>query len=246
MVNAMTGRRLLFLATSIVHLFVEPQIAGAESAGVDALAAQYLPFQATVDAVIEQGSIEGYPMAVVRFRSHLPIDEALALTTRVWRRSGVSLLVTRAGVWRVVSLYEAGRYRTLQIRPTVQGGSEGLLSAWSGGPRVAASSGDGTDPEHLLPAGARVLRRLDGVDTGRRHRTLVAVAEGSPGWVTQALELRMAAQGFTRDPILHASAGGDPDGEARLYRRSEIEVAVTVHAHHGRSAIVIHLTEAVR
>ena len=242
----MTGRRLLFLATSIVHLFVEPQVAGAESAGIDALAAQYLPFQATVDAVIEQGSIEGYPVAVVRFRSRLPIDEALALTTRAWRRSGESLLVTRAGVWRVVSLYEAGRYRTLQIRPTVQGGSEGLLSAWSGGPRAASSGRDELDPAQLLPSDARVLRRLDGIDAGRRHRTLVAVADGSTGWVTQALELRMAAQGFTRDPILHASAGGDQAGEARLYRRSGTEVAVTVHAHHGRSAIVIHLTEAVR
>jgi len=231
----MTGRRLLFLATSIVHLFVEPQVAGAESAGIDALAAQYLPFQATVDAVIEQGSIEGYPVAVVRFRSRLPIDEALALTTRAWRRSGESLLVTRAGVWRVVSLYEAGRYRTLQIRPTVQGG-----------PRAASSGRDELDPAQLLPSDARVLRRLDGIDAGRRHRTLVAVADGSTGWVTQALELRMAAQGFTRDPILHASAGGDQAGEARLYRRSGTEVAVTVHAHHGRSAIVIHLTEAGR
>ena len=242
----MTGHRLLFLATSIVHLFADPLAAGAAPAGIDALAAQYMAFQATVEAVIEQGSIEGYPVAVARFASQLPVDDALAFTVGAWRRHGAPPLVTRAGIWQVVSQHEAGRYRTLQIRRTSNGGSEGLISFWSNLSPGAASPISERDPARFLPAGARVLRSLGGVDAGRTHKTLVAVSDGSASWVVQALELRMATQGFTRDPVLHANTGGGASGQARLYRRPGAEVAVTVHAHQGRSAIVIHFTETIQ
>lgn len=244
--RTMAGRRMLFLATSIVHLFVDSNAAPAVAGVVDAHAARQLPFPASLESVIERGGIEGYPVAVVRFRSRLPVDEALALTARAWRRGAASVVAANTGAWRVVSVYEADRYRTLQIRPAADGGSDGLLSVWEVAQRVAASADAGHVPSRLLPPNARVLRTLVGVDAGRRHRTVVALAAGSPAWVVRALDARITAEGFVRDPVAREGAGSGRTGEVRLYRGAGKTLGVTVHPHDARTAIVIHLTEADR
>ena len=246
---------MLFLATSIVYLFVEPHAgssAGAmqpapqgKGAAADS-AARQLPFQASLESVIERGGIEGFPVAIVRFRARLPLDEAFALTSKAWRHDGAPVLATHAGAWRVVSVYEANRYRTLQLRGAADGGTEGVLSIWPDAGTAASATHAGPDPSRFLPAGARVLRSLDGVDAGRRHRTLVAVASGSPAWVAQAVDVRIAAQGFARDPVARAAAGSAPIGQARLYRGAGTTLGVTFHPHDGRTAIVIHLTQEER
>ena len=91
-----------------------------------------------------------------------------------------------------------------------------------------------------------MLRSLDGVDAGRRHRTLVAVAQGSPAWIAQAVDLRITAQGFSRDPVAGAAVGPATIGQARLYRGAGTTLGVTFHPHDGRTAIVIHLTQEER
>lgn len=239
-------RRMLFLATSIVHLFVEPNAAPALAEAAGSHAAGQLPFPASVESVIERGSIEDYPVAVVRFRSRLPADEVLALTVQAWRRGADSVVDTSAGGWRVLSVYEVDRYRTLQLRGAADGGTDGLLSVWERTARAAASPDAGREVASLLPPGARVLRSLAGTDAGRRHRTLVALADGSPAWVAQALEVRVIANGFTRDPAARDAAGSGPVGEVRLYRGEGRSLGITFHPHDARTAIVIHLTEAYR
>ncbi len=246
---------MLFLATSIVYLFVEPHVASSAGSTQLALegkgaaagyAAQQLPFQASLESVIERGGIEGYQVAIVRFRARLPVDEAFALASQAWRRGGAPVLATHAGAWRVVSAYEANHYRTLQLREAADGGTEGVLSVWPDAGTVASSTHAVPDPSRFLPAGARVLRSLDGVDAGRRHRTLVAVAQGSPAWVAQSVDVRITAQGFSRDPVARAAAGTAPLGQARLYRGAGTTLGVTFHPHDGRTAIVIHLTQEER
>ena len=244
---------MLFLATSVFHLFVEPYAASAVAGQTEAITSPRLPFQASVESVIDRGSIEGHPVTVVRFRSRVSYADALIATERAWRGTGASVVSTQAGPWRVVSRYEIDRFGTLQLRPSRDGGTEGLFSIWSG-PGLASAPASASaqpaqsapDPAGLLPAGARVLRSLDGIDAGRRHRTLVALAEGSPAWVAQALESRITAQGFARDAVARAPAQPAAVGEARLYRAAGRTLGLTVHPHDGHAAIVIHLTETQR
>ena len=240
----MSARRRLpalptFLAVSIAHLFAGEQ--GACAGGADVAAAAGLPFPATLESVVERGAIEGYPVSVVRLRSALSVGEALASARRAWSASDPdAVLVTRSGPWQVVSVRERSGYRTLQLRAAPDGGTEGLLSLWSHDGPGSNGVEPSLDASRLLPAGAQVLRRLDGVDGGRRHRTLVALTDGSVRWVADSLETRALALGFARDPVRRQSAG---EGESRLYRSGRRDLGITVHPHEGRTAIVIHLTE---
>jgi hypothetical protein len=156
-----------------------------------------------------------------------------------------------------VSTHLDGTFRTLQLRATAEGGSEGLLSVWHDPPAGRAASaarqptgeasqgGAAGDAERWLPAGASVLRRLEGTDADRRGRTVVALVRASAPWTLAAIEARVLADGLRRDPVVH-TRGGTDGGEARLYRGLGREFAVTVLPHPAGTAVVAHLVEAAR
>lgn len=215
-----------------------------------------LPFRARLEPVIEDGEIEGRRVRVARFSTPLPADELARVLRREWRGpEGADLVETRLPGWRVLSSWSAEGFRTLQFRPARSGGSEGVLSVWpaggADGVSGAGGSGAGAEPgpsgaalpgPELLPEGSAVLRRFSAVDAGRRGQTLVAVAEGAPSWLAEVIGQRLAARGYSPDPVLH-SAGAR--GEARRFRRADAEVVFTVSpAGPGRSGVVLHATGA--
>lgn len=233
-----------FLAASAVHLFaVAPQAGGAQAARPEPL-----PFPASVESVVERGTIEGHPVSVLRLRSALPVADAIAAVRAAWAGHAAAVLAVRAGPWQVVSRREPAGYRTLQLRASPGGGSEGLLSVWSDDGHTTPARGESAlEPASLLPADARVLRSLEGIDGARRHRTVVAIANGSVRWSVDALEARARSLGFVRDPVAGDAGMQRPahadHAQARLYRRSGQALAVTVHRQGERIGIVVHLTE---
>lgn len=249
--SAVFFRRLL-LAASAAHLLAVAPVIGAE------LRAQvtHLPFAATIESVVDNGAIEGHPVSVVHLRTVLSVSDAIAAARSAWSREDpAAVLVVQGGPWRVVSLRAASGYRTLQMRAAFGGGSEGLLSIWSDRDSTRAYARAVLDPARLLPAGARVLRSLEGSDAGRRHRTLVAVAEGSLRWAAEAIETRALALGFERDPVVDIGSAQQRGAQlqpladraqARIFRRPGQSLAVTVHRHGERTGIVMHLTENAR
>jgi len=218
-------------------------VAGALGCGV-APAAQprlpSLPFPAVVESVIEQGEIEGQPVSIARFHTGLGQAAVAARLAREWSGPGGSPMVeSSSGPWRVLSWWSPQAYRTVQLRDLPGGGSEGLLSLWRSGDAQIPS---GLDPVALLPPDARVLRQLSSLDAGRRSRTLVAMVPGSLAWAGEVVGQRLAAHGFSPDPVMRAGA----QGGARLYRRRGAELALTVAPHDGRTALVLHLIEESR
>lgn len=213
-----------------------------------------LPFRARLEPVIEDGEIEGRRVSVARFTTPLPADELARVLRREWRGpEGADLVETSLPGWRVLSSWNPEGFRTLQFRPGRSGGSEGVLSVWPAGGADGVSgagcagaglgaAGAALPGPELLPDGSAVLRRFSAVDAGRRGQTLVAVAEGAPSWLADAIGQRLAARGYAPDPVLHAAGAR---GEARRFRRADAEVVFTVsRAGPGRSGVVLHATGA--
>lgn len=231
--------RPAFFAASVAHLF--PLSGVVPAIGQEAGAAGALPFPAALESVVERGAIEGHPVSVLRVRTALDVDEAVTSTRRAWgAQRADAVVVTRTGPWQVVSARERSGFRTLQLRAAPDGGSEGLLSVWADRPSAVHERGPALDASQWLPAGAQVLRRVDGVDGNRRHRTVVALVDGSVSWVVAALEARVLARGFVSDRTGHRTVG---TAQSRLYRAPGRDLAFTAHSQEGRVAIVIHLTE---
>lgn len=195
-----------------------------------------LPFAASLESVIEQGHIEGHAVSVLRFRSSDPVAAVVGRLAREWGGPGGAPLVeARSGGWRIVSSFDAGAYRTVQIRPQAAGGSEGLYSVWSPTVRTTAR----LDPRAILPDTATVLRRVSAVDGARVTTTVVARVDASAAWTLAALDRRLIDLGFVAAPLPRAgSAGG-----MRVFQRGGHEIAFTVSSHRTTSAIVVHLTE---
>jgi hypothetical protein len=103
---------------------------------------------------------------------------------------------------------------------------------------VPAGDVAASDAARFLPAGTTVLRRLGAVDAGRHSVSLVALVPGGPRWTADALHASLTAAAFTRDPLVREPA--------RWYRRPGTEIAFTVQPHHGRTALVLHLTRSAR
>ena len=202
-----------------------------------------LPFPARVESVLERGSIEGFDVSVLTFRSPLTPQAAAARARREWSQGQQRPVVdTRSAQWLVVSSWEPQAYRTLQLRSHADGGSEGLLSEWRSG---ASPGGAGLDPLPLLPDGANVLRRFSSVDAGRRAESVVAQLDGSVDWISRAVNERMRLAGFVADPVVKTPPNVSR-GMAHLYRRGPREALLTLHPHLGRTGVVLHLTEATR
>lgn len=231
--------RPAFFAASVAHLF--PLSGVAPAIGQEVGGAGALPFPAALESVVERGAIEGHPVAVHRVRTSLGVDEAVSSARRAWAGPRFdAVVVTRSGPWQVVSMRERSGFRTLQLRAAPDGGSEGLLSVWTDRPSGERERRPALDAVALLPARAQVLRRVEGVDGTRRHRTVVALVDGSVSWVVDALDARVLAQGFVRD---HAGRRTVGTAQSRLYRASGRDLAFTVHSHDERVAVVIHVTE---
>lgn len=213
---------------------------GAWLASMPACQAQSLPFPAKLQSVIERGEIEGRPVQVTRFESELAVHDVIVRLLRAWSDHGrVPVIQSTSGTWRIVSSFDAGHYRTAQVRAQPGGASEGLLTVWADAPRTAPR---GLDLADVLPADATVLRRFAATDAGRRSETLVATAPSSVGWLLPMLDRRFASMGLLPDPVVRSPAGSG----ARLYRGRGAEVAVTAVPHEGRSGLVFHLTEDSR
>lgn len=219
----------LFLAASLL------------SAAAAAHAALQLPFAAQLEAVIEQGEIEGQPVQVARFRSALSPTEVERAVSSEWRAAaGASVVELSVPGWRVLSAWTPEGIRTLQFRAAGPG-AEGVISVWPhAAPASAASSSPGGSAARaLLPSGARVLRQLSSVDAGRRAQTVIARLPASPAWLDQAIGARLQEQGYRREAVL---GGPSQRGIARLYRRPGAEVAYTVASSgDGDAEVVMHL-----
>ena len=209
-----------------------------------------LPFPARFEPVISDGEIEGRRVRVVRISTPLHEDELARVLRREWRGpQGAELVETRLPGWRVLSSWTAEGFRTLQFRPAPSGGSEGVLSIWPaggaggegiarGGGVGAAAAGSALPGPELLPPGSAVLRRFSAVDAGRRGQTVVAVSEGAPSWLADAIGQQLVARGYVPDRVLRAAG---VRGEARRFTRADAEVVFTVTAAGtGRSGVVLH------
>lgn len=216
-------------------------MAGACPLRVRAQDAASLPFAARVESVIERGSVEGFEVSVVHLSSELSPTEAASIASRVWRSNGIHHVIeTSSADWRIVSKWEAGTYRTLQLRPAPNGGSAGFVSLWRS---MAQPSATGFDPMQVLPAGAQVLRRFASVDAGRRAASVVARVDASPAWLLDSLEVNIIRAGHIRQSMA-STPPSVVEGMARHYRGGGREVLVTVHPHLGRTGLVVHVTEA--
>ena len=219
----------LFLAASLL-----PATAAAQ-------AVLALPFAAQLEAVIEQGEIEGQPVQVARFRSALSPVEVERAVSREWKSAaGASVVELSVPGWRVLSAWTPEGIRTLQFRPAGQG-AEGVISVWphAAPARIASTSPGGSVALALLPTGARVLRQLSSVDAGRRAQTVIARLPASPAWLDQAIGARLQEQGYRREAVL---GGTSQRGIARLYRRPGAELAYTVaSSEDGDAEVVMHL-----
>ena len=224
-----------------------PILLWALAAGPASAGALELPFEARLEPVIEDGEIEGQPVQVARFTSRLGAAELERVLRREWRGpQGAELVQARIPGWRVLSAWSPEGFRTLQFRPRLDGGSEGVLSVWPSGTAgtattagvLRAAQAPALPGAELLPAGSTVLRRFSAVDAGRRGQTVVAVAEASPSWLADAIGQRLVAQGFAPDPVMQTRGGR---GEGRRFRRADAEVVFTVSAAgQGRSGVVLH------
>ncbi len=230
-----TAGTVLAAATAVTGCVPVPAQAGS---------AEPLPFPAQVSTVIERGAIEGHPVRVLQFHTRLAVAKVLADTRHAWSMPhGVGTVDASSGSWRIVSRQDDGGFRTLQVRPRSEGGSEGLLTLWR---REEALPRAGIDLAALLPADAQVRRRFSAVDAGRRNETIVAVDAGTPSMVAERIGVRAAASGLRVAPIVRAGAGEDGTAVARLYVGHGAELAMTVHRREGGSAVVMHLSEVQR
>lgn len=209
--------------------------------GISAAPLPDLPPGTRVESVIDDGSIEGYRVSVTRFRSGLPVEELLAKLRRPSdpgsREDDVE---RRVGAWRVLSQREGEGFRTVQLRATPDGDTEGLHTRWRAVTRVPRAA---FDPASLLPPGARLLRRFSATDGGQRGETLVARSDDSVDRTVEVLHARLRAAGFEGGAPAGSVVSSTAYGVARFYRKSGREIVLTVAPHPGQTGLVLHHSE---
>lgn len=200
-----------------------------------------LPPGTRVESVIEDGAIEGYRVSVTRFRSGLTVDELLAKLRRPSDSGSREADVERrVNGWRVLSQREGEGFRTVQLRTTPDGATEGLHTRWHALTRALRAA---FDPASLLPPGVRLLRRFSATDGGQRGETLVARSDDSVARTVEVLHERLRAAGFEGGAPTGGAASGTAHGVARFYRRSGREIVLTVAPHPGHTGLVLHHSE---
>jgi hypothetical protein len=207
-----------------------------------------LPPDAKYEVVMSAAAFDGHSVTTHRFRSgRAPEQLADALRER-WRSEGVRFVESTRGEWLVLSTRRESAVETLQLRRTAAG-TEGLHSVWQRDPSagVQPSPGAAERLRSLLPDGARALREIAHRDGPREGATVVAISAQPLPAVLDALQSRLAQQGFAPDrallarrPAAVAGAPGTPPGRALAFRRGGDEVIATVADHRGERAIVLH------
>lgn len=172
----------------------------ADVASALSLAGLALPPGATLELVADDLVQHGRPLSVATFRSGADVEAVLGFYAELWpdERERPGHVLNEAGAWRIVSRFEDGANLALQLRPSADGGSEGLVSVMD---LAAPTSGQAPPP---VPPGGRLLSTTGGRDGERSVRTHVVSATGRAGEVA----------GFYRDAMERAGWRAVSDREA--------------------------------
>ncbi len=176
--------------------------------------------------------------------------QALDELERHWRQGMDPILLRlESGPWQILSRRTASGFETAQLRARAGGGSEGFLTRWRDGSAEAIAPAGKPPIERLLPAGARVLQRMDSADetvAGVRRGEMLAVRfDASIDEIERALDAKMAAAGFR--PMRSGSSRVDivwRDDRARFYRDASAELLVTLHRQPRGTAAVFYRMES--
>ncbi len=217
-----------------------------------AMDAQSIPGIDRMRVAIPDGSLGAHSVVVLEVASRHAPHEALTEVERHWRAQGAdTVLRAHTGHWFVLSRRtgavtdaDANRpegFETLQLRASVHGGSEGLLTRWE--PARETSTRADASPR-LVPDDARVVRQLaSGSPAGRAARTLIASLERSLDDAESHLDRHLRRIGF--EPLRAPDRAKDlrwRDDRARFYRSARAELLVTLHRQrHATQAVLYHV-----
>jgi hypothetical protein len=214
-----------------------------------------LPIDTKHELVMSAAGFDGHAITTHRFRSVRPPEQLADSLRERWQSEGVRFIETTRGEWMMLSSRREAAIETLQLRRT-PAGTEGLHSLWRRDPDAQGGASSPTSVigatvrmRGWLPEGARPIREIVHRDGPRQAATVVATAADTPRALSDQLKRRMAVEGFLHDPSLDSGRAGAAAGvglsaavagQALAFRRGGEEVVVTVAAHRGESAIVMH------
>jgi hypothetical protein len=210
-----------------------------------------LPAEIRQELVMSTAARDGHAVTTYRLKAAERPEPLLETMRARWRAQGVPFVESRQGDWTILSVRDAGGYRTVQLRATGSG-TEGLSSRWHRPADRPAAANDPVDvpavaPQRWLPAQSTVLRRIAHRDPGRDAATVVAVVPERPAQVARELHREAARDGFVVDPAVGMPAQGaawyrgtDGVGRAIAWRRGREEVVATLDAHRDGTAVVMH------
>lgn len=220
---------------------------GAHDAATDADDA--LPGLDARRVVVPAGELAGHAVQVSEVASRLDPVEALARVERRWRsRDGAVVLRADSGAWRVLSRRTERGYETLQLRASLRGGAEGLLTRWRERDRRAV---DAAGNARLLPADAKAVRQLSSrdaaADGARTTDTLIGSLPHSIDEAERRIELHLRRSGFV--PMRAPGAArelGTRNDRARFFRAPGAELLVTLHAQAQGTGVVLYHVRAAQ
>jgi len=147
-----------------------------------------------------------------------------------------------SGAWRVLSRRTERGYETLQLRASLRGGAEGLLTRWRERDRRAVDAVGGTAADgggagghaagnaRLLPADAKAVRQLSSrdaaADGARTTDTLIGSLPHSIDEAERRIEPR--------------------NDRARFFRAPGAELLVTLHAQAQGTGVVLYHVRAAQ
>ena len=184
--------------------------------------------------IAERMAWNGLPMSARLFRTDAPAQAVLAWYERLWSRLGRGEVVRqRQGPWRVIGHRDGRHYRTVRVRDTARG-AEGVLTV-SLRPDVVRPS---RAPGIPLPAGLRVLHRLDSLDGPRRAWSLTLQSPYGAEATLERIRARLAGAGWTVQPHSLARARG---AVQQAFQRGRSLCQVSVAPHRRGSLALIHV-----
>jgi hypothetical protein len=116
-------------------------------------------------------TVDGLPLAVLRFTSPLSAKGLQRWYWRRWRGFGQHPVLYRVAPWQVIARYRGGCFETIQFKARGLG-SYGFVGLSEPGQAASANTSATDFP---LPAGSHLLLTLASDDHGKRARTLIAL-----------------------------------------------------------------------